>query len=231
LRQIRNAAVALWAESKDADSGATVVTGAVRTFETNVDAMSAAETKEIEERGKAANTAFQALWKAAEPLFADGVPTPDVCPVCATPVADTAAGSAPAIRQHIAMHLEELADYAAAKKALDEAKTAANKAHTQLVAALPTLIGLLADEDAALKADVVAYQTDLAGWPLGAVPASAQMAEGLVKLVAMLDLTIADIESRQGEHTYIKAKAKVDRLLELQTERDLARRTASSPMP
>ncbi len=226
LRQIRNAAVALWAESQDADSAATVVTGAVRTFETAVDAMSAAETKEMEERGKAANTVFQALWEAAKPLFADGVPTPDVCPVCATAVADTAAGSAPAIRQHIAMHLEELANYAAAKKALDDARTAANKAHTQLVAALPTLIGLLADDDVALKADVVAYQTDLAGWPLGAVPASARIAEGLVKLVAMLDLTIADIESKQGEHTYIKAKAKIDRLLELQTERDLARRTA-----
>lgn len=225
LRQIRNAAGALWAEAQDADNGATVSNGAVPTFEAAVEAMSAAETKETEERGKAANTVFQTLWKAAEPLFADGVSIPDVCPVCATPVADTAAGSVLAIREHIAKHLEELADYAGAKKALDEAKAAANRAHTQLVAALPALIGLLDDGDAALKADLVSYQTGVAGWPQSAVPASAQIAGGIVKLVATLDLAIAHVESKQGDHTCIKAKAKIDRLLELQTERDLARRT------
>lgn len=224
MRQIRNAAVALWAEAQDADSGATVTKGAVPTFEAAVEAVSAAETKETEERGKAANTVFQALWKAAEPLFADGAPILDVCPVCATPVADTAAGSVLAIREHIATHLEELADYAAAKKARDEARAAANKAHTQLAAALPALIGLLSDEDAALKADLFAYQTGLAGWPQGAVPASVQIAEGLVKLVATLDVVIADIESKHGDHTYIMAKARIDRLLELQTDRDFARR-------
>jgi ABC-type lipoprotein export system ATPase subunit len=225
LRQIHNASVALWADAKDADSGATVVAGAVPTFEAAVEAISAAETKETEERGKAANTVFQALWKAAEPLFADGMPLPDVCPLCATPVASTAAGSAPAIREYIAKRIEELADYAAAKKALDDAKAAANRAHTRLAAALPALIGLLGDGDAALKAGLVAYQTGLSGWPQVAVPASAQIAGALVKLVAKLDLAIADIESMQGDHTYIKAKAKIDRLLELQTERDLARRT------
>ncbi|HYD07163.1 MAG TPA: AAA family ATPase [Reyranella sp.] len=225
LRQIRNAAVALWAEAQDADSGATLSKGAVPTFETAVEAVSAAETKETEERGKAANTVFQTLWKAAEPLFAEGVSIPDVCPVCATPVADTAAGSASAIRKHIAKHLEELADYAVAKKALDEARVAASMAHIQLVAALPTLIGLLGDDDAALKADLLSYQTGVAGWPQSAVPASARIAGGIVKLVATLDLAIADIASKQGDHTYIKAKAKIDRLLELQIERDITRRT------
>jgi len=151
LRQIRNAAAALWAEATDADSGETVIRGVVPTFDAAVRMLSAAEIKEAEERGKAANTVFQALWKAAEPLFADGVPAPDVCPVCATPVAGTAAGSAQAIREHIAKHLEELADYAAAKKALDEAKTGATRAHTQLVAALPGLIGLLGDGEVPSK--------------------------------------------------------------------------------
>jgi hypothetical protein len=47
----------------------------------------------------------------------------------------------------------------------------------------------------------------------------------IAKLLATLDQAIADIESQQGDHTYIKAKAKIDRLLELQTERDLALRT------
>ena len=151
LRQIHNAAAALWTAATDAESE-TVISGAVPTFEVAVKALSAAANRETEEREKAANTVFQAVWKAAEPFFADGIPAPDVCPVCATPLADTAAGSAEAIREHIATHLAELANYAAAKKALDDARTAATKAHTQVVAMLPVLIGLLGDGEAALKA-------------------------------------------------------------------------------
>lgn len=225
LRQIRNATVALWSETRDTENGAIVVTGAVPRFDASVEAMSAAETREAEERVKAADAAFQALWKAAEPLFSDGAPIPDVCPVCATPVADTSAGSAQAIREHIAKHLEELADYAAAKKALDGARAAVDKAHNHLAAALPALIGLLGDRDAALKADLAAYQTGLASWSQGTAPAFAQTAEGLVKLMGALDRAIVEIESKQGDHTFIKAKAKIDRLLELKTDRDLARRT------
>jgi len=108
LRQIRNAAAALWVETAGADGGEVVVSGAIPTFDAAVAALLGAAGREAEERGKAASTAFQALWKAAEPLFADGVPAPDVCPVCATPVANTAAGSAEAIRRHIANHLAHL---------------------------------------------------------------------------------------------------------------------------
>ena len=225
LRQIRNAAAALWAEATDAESSETVVSGAILAFDAAVLALSAADSTEAEERGKAASTVFQALWKTAEPLFTEGVLTPDICPVCTTPVADTAAGSAEAIRGHIAKHLEELADYAAAKKALDEAKTAATKAHTQLVAALPGLIGLLGDGEAALKTDLIAYQAGVAGWPQDTVPASADIIAAIAALLATLDQAIADIEAKQGDHTYIKAKAKIDRLVELQTERYLALRT------
>ncbi|WP_245431201.1 AAA family ATPase [Rhodoplanes roseus] len=121
LRQIRNAAAGLWLEATDADSGETVVSGAVPTFDAAVTTLATAESKEAEERDKAAGTVFQALWKAAEPLFVEGAPAPDVCPVCITPIADTTAGSVEAIRDHVAKHLEELADYAAAKKARDDA--------------------------------------------------------------------------------------------------------------
>lgn len=124
-----------------------------------------------------------------------------------------------------AKHLEELADYAAAKKALDGARAAVDKAHNHLAAALPALIGLLGDRDAALKADLAAYQTGLASWSQGTAPAFAQTAGGLVKLMGALDRAIVEIESKQGDHTFIKAKAKIDRLLELKTDRDLARRT------
>jgi ABC-type lipoprotein export system ATPase subunit len=225
LRQIRNAAAALRAETEDAESGEIIGSGAIPTFETAVATLLAAESKEEEERGKAASTVFQALWKAAEPLFAEGAAAPEICPVCATPVADTAAGSAGAIREHLAKHLEELSDYAAAKKALDEAKAAATKAHIQLSAALPGLAGLLGDGEAALKADLIAYQAGNASWPLTVLPSSAEVVAAIVKLLATLDQAIADIESKQGDLTYIKAKSKVDRLLELQSDRNLALRT------
>lgn len=61
LRQIRNAAAALRAETKDAASGEIIVSGAIPTFETAVATLLAAESKEAEERGKAASTVFQAL--------------------------------------------------------------------------------------------------------------------------------------------------------------------------
>uniref|UniRef100_Q07NR3 SMC domain protein n=1 Tax=Rhodopseudomonas palustris (strain BisA53) TaxID=316055 RepID=Q07NR3_RHOP5 len=225
LRQILNAAAALWTKTTDAEGGETSVSGAIPIFDAAVVALSAAENREMEERGKAASAMFQALWKAAEPLFAEGVAAPDVCPICATPVADTVAGNAETIREHIAKHLEELADYAAAKTALDEARTTATKAHTQLVAALPGLIGLLGDGEAALETDLIAYQAGVAGWPRSVVPASADIGAAIAKALGALDQAITDIESKQGDHTYIKAKAKIDRLLELQAERDLGLRT------
>jgi recombinational DNA repair ATPase RecF len=225
LRQIRNAAAVLWAEATDAASGETLVNGTIPTFDAAVATLSAAGSAEVEERSKAASSAFQALWKAAEPFFAEGVPTPDVCPVCTTPVVDTAAGSAQAIRGHITKHLEELADYAVAKKALDDAGTAATKSHTQLMAALPGLIGLLGDGEAEQKADLISFQAGVAGWPQAAAPASANIVATIAALLTRLDQAIADIEAKQGDHTYIKAKAKFNRLLELQAERNFGLRT------
>ncbi len=225
LRQLRNAAAVLRTETIDPESGDAVVSGAIPTFVAAVETLAAATSKEAEERGKAANTIFQALWEAAEPLFAEGAAAPDICPVCATPVADTAAGSAETIREHLAKHLGELADYAAAKNTFDEARNVATKAHAHLVATLPGLVGLLGDSEEALKVNLIAYQAGIAGWPQTAVRASADIVAAIFKLLATLDLAIADIEAKQGDQTYIKAKAKIDRLVELQNERDLAVRT------
>lgn len=75
--------------------------------------------------------------------------------------------------------------------------------------ALPGLIGLLGDDDAELKADLIAYQAGITGWPQAAVPASADIVASIAKLLATLDQAITDIESKQGDHTYIKAKAKI----------------------
>ena len=224
LRQIRNAAAALRAETVNAEIGEVAVSGAIPALDEALAALSSAATKEEEERGKSANATFKVLWDAAEPFFAEDALAPDVCPICATPMADTAAGSSEAIRNHVAQHLEELADYAAAKRALDEAETAASAAHIRLVTALTGLIGLLGDEST-LKADLITYQASLASWPESDPPVSTDIAAAIANNLISLDQDIADIEARQGEHTYVKAKTTIDRLLELQAERDITLRT------
>ena len=84
-----------------------------------------AHATETHERDKAAGTVFRSLWKEAEKLFAESAPALDECPVCATAIGDTAAGSVPAIRDLLKAHLDDLQSYNDAKTALDDAHTAA----------------------------------------------------------------------------------------------------------
>ncbi|NKI17978.1 AAA family ATPase [Spongiibacter sp. KMU-166] len=224
LRQIRSSAETLWAKTTNTDDGEVVISGAIPAFDAALAKLSRAANKEKEERRKAANSAFQVLWNAAEPLFADGVEAPKDCPVCSTPIADSTAGSSKGVRDHIARHLGELADYAAAKSALDEAQAAASVAHTQLLAALPGLIGLL-DNQPALRINLTTYRDNLATWPESDPPASADIIAAIAALITSVEESIVEIEARQGEHTYVNGKSKIDRLLELQDERDLVQRT------
>lgn len=93
------------------------------------------------------------------------------------------------------------------------------------MAALPGLIGHLSDSEAALKADLTSYRSEIAGWPKNPVPVSTNVVSAIAKLQTKLDKAIADIELKQGDYTYIRARAKIDRLLELKTERNFALRT------
>jgi energy-coupling factor transporter ATP-binding protein EcfA2 len=225
LRQLRQTAVALWVRNENEETHEVALNGAIPTFEAALATLSVAMQLEATERGKAAGAVFQALWKAAEPLFAEGVAPPELCPICATPLGDTAAGNSRAIRTHLATHLGELGDYAKAKRALDDATAATHRARSRLGAALPTLAGLLGEDDSALKAMLGAYCTAVDAWTSGEGPASADLVDALSALINRLDATIANIEAKQGEHTYAKAKGKIDRLVELQNERKLALRT------
>ena len=222
LRQIEQAAAALWNEVGDEETGETAVSGAIPLFEGAATALSNAIKAEADERGKSASAAFQTLWKAAEPFFAEGAQIPEACPICATPITETTAGSGDGVRAHMAQHLEELADYAAAKTALDDARAVASRAHSRLVAALPGLAGLLGDADGALKADLASYRATIEAWSAGDPPASAAVVTAISALLGELSAKIADIEVKQGDHTYAKATVKIDRLLELQDERQLA---------
>jgi ABC-type lipoprotein export system ATPase subunit len=225
LQQIRATAAILHDRTIDSETGEKTITGAILAFKDADAALSKAVEAESRERGRAANAAFQALWKAAEPLFAEGTSGLEACPVCATPLADTSAGSVAGVRAHLAHGLEKLADYAVTKKRLDKATTDANLAQTELLTALPGLSALLNDTHEPIKVGLTAYGVAVEAWMKDGLPDSTPLTTALEALMDGLDSQIAEIKANQGDHTYAKAKAKLDRLLELQVERILAERT------
>ncbi|MGB7374178.1 AAA family ATPase [Pontixanthobacter sp.] len=226
LKQIRNSLIALWQKIVPEDGGDAEYSGAIEAFDKALSALADAKAAEVVERDKAAGTVFRSVWKEAEKLFGDDATAPDACPVCATAIGDTAAGSVPAIRDLLTSHLEDLQSYNDAKTALDNAETAANQAHNRLVARLPAMIEHLSDDDdGGFKTALIAYQTGVGGWPAVDPPDSAAIVAELETRLSDLDHEIADIEAKQGEHTWVKVKASIDRLLKLQKDVALANRT------
>ena len=225
LRQLHQAATAIWAQTKNEETREVTISGAIPSFETALASVREAVKVEADERDKAAGATFQALWKAAEPLFTEGAEVPLVCPLCDTQLDKTAAGGPAAIREHIATHLEKLADYATAKQILDDANTAADLAYTQLKATIPALAGLLGDNTPELKETLTKYRVALDAWTTGDAPASDDLVDALRKFVKDLDSSIATIIAKQGDHTYANAKSKIDRLIELNGEYAHALRT------
>lgn len=224
LRQVRACATELYEVLRNPESDEDEARGAIVEFEAAVTSLMAAQELEAEERGKAASSAFAALWKAAEPIFAEDKPQPVDCPLCNTPLDRSAAGNSAGVRAHISDHLAELADYAAAKQAYDSAKESAGRAQTAAAAALKSLLLLLSDEDP-LKAQLVAHRDAVLAWRAGRSPDAQPITVVLCERVAAVDKAIETIEARQGTHTYAKAKTKLGRLIDLKRERELAELT------
>lgn len=226
LKHIRNSVTALWQKIVPEDGGDPECSGTIAAFDNALSVLAAAMATEANERDKAAGTVFQSIWKEAEKLFAEGATAPEECPVCATAIGDTTAGSVPAIRDLLNAHLDDLQSYNDAKTALDDANTAANQAHIRLVARLPAMIDYLPEEDpGGFRAALIVYQAGIAEWPASAAPDSAGITAELEARLIGLDQEIADIEEKQGEHTWVKAYASIDRLLKLQADVALATRT------
>lgn len=222
LRQIRRAAASL-AEQKQSKDGSHVV-GLIAEFEADITTKAAAAEKVETEKAIAADAIFEDVWKSAEPLFAEGAEAPDACPICATPIAETKAGSVENIRAHIAGHRAELVAYADARKAFENAATELSKLQTRFVAALKALLPLLPEARATLKQDLSTYLASLEAWTEGDPPNSAVLIGGLLACLTELDNEIATIEAKQGENTYTKVQAKLTELIELRGDRLLAQR-------
>lgn len=224
LRHLSQVVTAIWSAHLT-DSGEASTGGAIAEFETALSVQSACSESEAEERAKAANATFEAVWKSAQPLFAEDAAELATCPVCQTPVAQTATGSVAGIRDHIRAHLADLANYANARKALDNANAAVARERMRLSAALGNLRDALRVSDSDLKAAAAEYRTALDAWLEGAAPDSSALTSTIEMLAAGLNVEIEAIETAQGEHTYAKAKAKIDRMIELAGEHERGRCT------
>lgn len=220
LRQVRRTAAVLYEEREDADTGSTFTAGLLPDFAAAVGTQAAAEAAEAAERAAAASAAFDDLWRNAEPLFAEGKPSLGTCPICTTPLAISAAGSVEGVRAHIAACRAELAEYARAKQALDDAKAHVGNLHARLAGGLNLLRPLLVDAHAPLRASLAAYSGVLESWGGGPVPDAVLLKTSLHELTTALDVSIKEIESKQGANTYAKALRTLEELVELQDERE-----------
>ncbi|WP_272002884.1 AAA family ATPase [Roseovarius sp. ZX-A-9] len=227
LKQIRNSVVALWQKAIPEDGGDVELSGAIAAFDKALVKWDEAKVTEAAERDKAAGTVFRSVWNEAEKLFADDETAPDACPVCATVIDATAAGSVPAIRDLLKDHLQDLRSYNDAKAAMDDAETAATQTHHRIIARLPAMIEHLPDDDGdGPKTALIGYQVGIGKWPDSDAPESATVVADLESRLCNLDQEIADIEAKQGEHTWVNAKARIDRLMTLHRDVALATRTA-----
>ncbi len=226
LRQIQAAAKALRVKTCQEESKDVTISGAISSFRSAAATQLLAVAKEGEERSKAADVTFQALWEAAEPLFSGTGNPPSICPICDTPIAVSSAGSSDAIRARLTTRLKELSGYAAAKKELNVANSILADSRRQLSTGLKVLIGLC-DETKTITAQLIAYQNAVTAWSGDPVPDSAEAESAIDMLLGEIAGAIADIEFKQGEHTYFKAKAQADRLMDLYSEWESALRVQS----
>jgi AAA domain len=204
LRQLAVAIEAVHVARTDETSRAVEIKGAVSAFEAAVVAKLEAEALEAAERGKAANAVFAAVWNAAEPPFKDGAPVIDNCPICATQLDKTAAGSREGIRDHISQHKSELAAYASAKEKLDNATRVAAAAHNTLMANLRVLRPLIPEVEESSVDATAAYETSIKQWKGGAPPDSTALKKDLGETLQAALAKTMDIQTHQGEHTYVK---------------------------
>lgn len=220
LRLVLQSAAALYSENKDPETDDIRIAGLIVEFEMAVDSNETAKTIEHAERSSASNYVFDEVWKAAQPLFGGDVEAPDTCPVCTTPIADSAAGSAEGVRQHLDTHRTELAAYISAKEKLENTKRIARQAHGRLVQALKTLRSLIPEEHSSFNKVLGKYEATVAKWSQGAYPDATYVKASIVTLTKELEEEIAAILAKQGDNTYRQVLDKLEKLIELKEEQE-----------
>jgi hypothetical protein len=78
---------------------------------------------------------------------------------------------------------------------------------------------------AACIAATTAYAESIARWTDGTAPESSDFKATLATLLSTILARVTEIETRQGDNTYAKAKAKIDVLLEIKDQESARLRT------
>ena len=218
LNKLTEAANSLYAMSEGKETGALI------DFESAHDAHAIARDAETKERASAEKAAFNDVWISAQALFADDKVEIVECPICETSLAGSAQGSRAAVALHVQANLTALQEYNNALKALTAAGQLTNKTLAALKSAAHMLLTLLkagklkAGEDA-MTPYVVAVDT----WKLGdPVPASKGLRETVLKIATDAAAKAAEIQKHQGQHTYAGALAKIDGLIQVKKDIELA---------
>lgn len=228
LRQIRNTASALWLKEYQTEDAEAADKGAIAAFEAAISALLLAQEAEEKERNIASDTVFNAVWNAASELFEDDSTAPEECPVCTTPLKETAAGSVHAIRGLLGDRLSSLRAYGAARRNLEETLAEANDARRRLLSRIEIFLSFLdADGEDGIKPILDAYRSGVDNYTGGLAPRSSDIKSALEAIVADFDHQILALERAQGDHTWAKVKAKIDALITLKNKTYLAHQRLS----
>lgn len=225
LRQVRNSSLALIEEEVKGETGDKKIKGLLPAYVSAVQELDSARSLEQQERGRAADAAFEELWKAAETLFAEGAPPQGTCPICRTPIEESPAASLEGIRSHLLEHRKSLKNYADAKSAVQDAEQVLRTARVRLVAGVKTLIPLLDSSQATLEKDLKEYLEIVEAGKGGTEADTAQLREALLALSSELQTAISRIQSEQGEDTYSQVVSKIEDIFTLGNERGVILRT------
>jgi hypothetical protein len=222
LIEVSEKAQAVYRQQPSEDDGFMSETGAIMDLESAIAIAVKATKSEAEERAKSSDAVFKEVCDAASALFDNSFPEIEVCPVCDTPLQDTAKGSREDIALHLKTQIATLERYNRAVKALTAANTSVQRRCGDAITALRSA-------QAALKAarfvsqaeDVETYVVQLESWELNQpLPDSTSVKSMLIAVTTKVDKERQLIEEQQGDHTYAKCLATLDELIQLKVEAD-----------
>ena len=201
-----------------------VAAGAIIAFEKADSDLVAKREKEATEKAKAEKAVFKDVWEAAAKILDDNAVPMSSCPVCATDLGKTAAGSRKALSKELATHLGHLKNYRDAVQAFENAKKVLVAEWNGLKSALAKLQALLKAAGYAAEADAVGtYAKEVADMAkTKAIPDALEIKTVLVSVLATIQTKHDEIVKTQGKSTYGKALAKLAELLVVKQAMDAA---------
>lgn len=191
--------------------------GTLLSFEEKKHDYEQAKEKKVKIKEKTEKTVFKKIWEEAEVVFKNPNILIDKCPVCDTPIEETAAGSREKIIINLSAEKENLAEYNAALKKYEVSKKLLEETLFNLRSKLEILYSNL--EGADLKAEsskVEAFKELLDAWSIDkSLPYVKNFKTFLIELSSNITRKIEDIEKERGENSYSNALSKIESLIEL----------------